>query len=103
LARRKRRKRRVSYKRNKYLGKRVKDVNKPGLDSYSEARGIADKIVQDYRRGRISYRTAMSRMNLLELIIKKDSDFRGKRKARAYIDKKRKELQRIHDSRNPIK
>jgi len=101
MARRRRTKKRK--RRNVYLGKRVKDVGRRGLSNYREAKGIADEIVADYRKRKITYRTAMSRLNLLELVIKKDSDFRGKRRARAYVDKKRKELQRIHDARNPIK
>ena len=82
-------------RRTVYLGHRVPDIGKAGLDSIKEVEGICKSIINDYRRGRISYRTAMSRLNLLELIIKKDSDFRGKRKARAIVDEYREELRRL--------
>lgn len=73
-----------------YLGHRVKDTRKPGLDSVREAKDIAKAILRDYKRGRISKRTAVSRLNLLELIIKKDKNMKAKakREARKYIDKK---------------
>ena len=70
-----------------YLGHRVPDTGKPGLDSAKEAKAIARAILRDYREGRIDKRTATSRLNLLELIIKKDKDMKGKKEAREYIDK----------------
>ena len=70
-----------------YLGHRVPDTGKPGLDSAKEAKAIARAILKDYKSGKIDKRTATSRLNLLELIIKKDSDMRGKKEAREYIDK----------------
>jgi len=75
-----------------YLGHRVPDSKKPGLDNPSEVKGITQKVLQDYKKGRISYKTAMSRLNLLKLIVKKDSDFRGKRKAYKIIDHAREKL-----------
>ena len=80
--------------RTVYLGKRVKDVNKKGLDSESEVRGIAKNIILDYQKRRISYRTAMSRMNLLELVIQKDSKIPSskKKKFRSIVDKYRERL-----------
>ncbi|RLG82805.1 MAG: hypothetical protein DRO40_06715 [Thermoprotei archaeon] len=80
---------------NIYLGKRVKDTRKKGLDNLNEVRGIAKSILQDYRRKRISYKTATSRMNLLKLIVSRDSDFQSpKKKARAkrIVDRYRKRL-----------
>ncbi|MCD6301073.1 MAG: hypothetical protein J7L82_03270 [Staphylothermus sp.] len=79
---------------NVYLGKSVKDVNKKGLDSLSEVEGIAKNIIKDYQQERISYRTAISRMNLLELVVSRDSDFKGakKKKARKIVDKYRAKL-----------
>jgi len=70
-----------------YLGHRVPDTGRPGLDSAREAKEIARAILEDYKRHRISKRTVVSRLNLLELIIKKDKDMTGKREAREYIDK----------------
>ena len=81
---------------NIYLGKRVPDIAKPGLDSTKEVSGICKSIVRDYKSGRISYKTAMSRLNLMELIIARDSDFtfnaRKERQAREIVEKYRKKL-----------
>lgn len=60
-----------------YLGKRVKDTGKKGLDSVSEVRRIRDAIIKDRQSGRISLRVAASRMNLLKLAVMRDRDFRG--------------------------
>ena len=70
-----------------YLGHRVPDTGKPGLDSAKEDKAIARAILKDYESGRIDKRTATSRLNLLELIIKKDKDMKGKKEAREYIDR----------------
>ncbi len=82
--------------RNVYLGETVEDIGKPGLDTLKEVRDICDAIIDDCITGRISYKTAMSRMNLLELVIVTDSRFIGERqrKARDIVDRKREELQR---------
>ena len=78
-----------------YLGKSVEDTGKKGLDNLREVRDIAENIVEDCVSGRISYKTAMSRMNLLELIVSRDKDFYGakKSKARAIVDRYRARLQ----------
>jgi hypothetical protein len=80
---------------NVYLGKRVEDTGREGLDNLREVRDIADNIIDDCTSGRIDYRTAMSRMNMLELIIVKDSKipYHLKGKARTIVDRKREELQ----------
>ena len=66
------------YKRNKYLGKRVKDTGKPGLDNLSEVERICKAILQDYKKGRISRKTANGRFaRLHNAIIKRDSDFKN--------------------------
>lgn len=82
----------------KYLGKSVRDTRKPGLDSIREVRDIARAIIDNYEAGNISYREAMSEMNLLELAVSRDSDFTGKKKkkAREVVDKYREELMREH-------
>ena len=69
--------------RNVYLGKRVPDTGKKGLDNVREVRGIRDAILEDRRKGRISKRTAASRMNLLKLAVMRDRDFRGLKRRRA--------------------
>jgi len=84
-------------RKNIYLGKRVRDVRKPGLDSVREVRGITREIIRDYQQHRISYRTAVSRMNLLELVVKKDRDFQGRKEAqvKGIIDRARARLMRM--------
>jgi len=77
-------------RRNVYLGKKVRDVRKKGLDTISEVKGIRDAIIEDRRKGRIDARTASSRMNLLKLVVSRDSDFqvaKKKRKALSIVDK----------------
>jgi len=66
-----------------YLGKRVRDTGKKGLDNLSEVRGIRNAIISDYKRGRIPKRKATRRMNLLKLIVMRDSDFKGAKRKRA--------------------
>lgn len=58
-------------RRNVYLGRKVKDVKPRGLTHLKEVRGIARAILRDFKAGRISYRKAMSRLNLLSLVAKK--------------------------------
>lgn len=88
-------------KGNIYLGKRVKDTGRPGLDNIKEVRGIANAIVRDYKQHRITYRTAMSRMNLFELVVTRDSDFTGRKEtiARRIIDQARERLMRMRKRR----
>ena len=77
-----------------YLGHRVRDTGKAGLDSIREVRDIAKAIRQDYRMGRITRATAMRRLNLLELAVSRDRDFTGRKKskARRIIDKIREKI-----------
>jgi len=78
----------------KYLGKRVKDIGKKGLDRPSEVKGIAEAILRAYKNGEITYRTAMSELNLLELIVQSSSKFTAeqKKRLRSLIDKTREKL-----------
>jgi hypothetical protein len=82
-----------------YLGRRVPDTGEKGLDSVEECKGIADAILEDYESGRISYKTAMSRLNLLELIAEKNSKFTSSEAAqcREYVDEVREELMSMHE------
>ncbi len=84
-------------RRTVYLGHRVKDTGKPGLDNPKEVKGITNAVIEDYKSGRISYRTAMSRLNLLKLVVKKDKKFRGKRKAYREIEQAKKRLKRMRE------
>jgi len=77
-----------------YLGKKVEDIGEPGLDTVEECKAIADAIYEDYQSGEISYRTAISRLNLLELVAARNSKFTSEeeRECREYVDKVREEL-----------
>jgi hypothetical protein len=81
-----------------YLGKRVEDVGEEGLDTVEECKAIADAIYEDYMDGRISYRKAISRLNLLELIAARNSKFTAGEEAecRDYVDKVREDLMAEH-------
>jgi hypothetical protein len=76
-----------------YLGKKVEDIGEKGLDTVEECKGIADAILEDYESGAISYRTAMSRLNLLELIAERNSKFTSAEaeECRDYVDKVRED------------
>ena len=60
--------------RYKYLGKRVKDRGKKGLDSAREFYDIMKAIERDYKAKRISAKTARGRLLLLyRLSLKKNN------------------------------
>jgi spore coat protein CotH len=82
-----------------YLGKKVPDIGEKGLDSVEECKGIADAILEDYENRRISYRTAMSRLNLLELVAEKNTKFTSYEavQCREYVDEVREELMAMHE------
>jgi len=63
--------RKKSKSRNVYLGKRVRDVNGPGLTNSSEVRGIMRAILRDRKSGKINSRKARGRLLLLYLLVKK--------------------------------
>jgi len=94
---RRNRRMKYDYSKNKYLGKRVRDINRPGLDSIREVKDIANAIVKDYQAGKITYRTAMSRENLLSLAVARDRDFKGKKlqEAKRAIEEARRKLRRL--------
>lgn len=87
--------------KNVYLGKSVPDICRPGLDQRREVRGICNRILEDYHSRRISYSKAMRRLNLLELVIQRDSSFteEEKRRLRADVDAFRRELMNVHYNR----
>ena len=68
-------------RRTVYLGHRVKDTGKPGLDNLSEVRRISQAILRDYKAGRIDKKTASGRFaRLHNTIIPRDPDLKGKRR-----------------------
>jgi len=66
-----------------YLGRRVPDTGKRGLDNVREVRGVRDAIIKDRKAGKISKRTAASRMNMLKLAVMRDRDFKGTKRQKA--------------------
>jgi len=65
-----------------YLGWRVRDTGKAGLDSVSECEGIAKAIYRDYKAGRLTRKQASGRFaRLHNTIIPRV--FRGRKKERA--------------------
>lgn len=81
-----------------YLGKRVKDVGKKGLDRASEVEGICKAIISDYKRGKIDYKTAMARLNFLQTtVIPRDKKMSSTEKKRALsiVRKYKKRLQSL--------
>ncbi|MEM3870962.1 MAG: hypothetical protein QXE05_00130 [Nitrososphaeria archaeon] len=89
---------RYYHGRNVYLGTRVPDIRRPGLDHPREVKGICSKILEDYHSKRISYKKAMRRLNLLELVIEKDANFseEEKKRLRADVDYFRQVLMDAH-------
>lgn len=58
----------------KYLGKKVKDKRKMGLDSMYDFYDISSAIMQDYKKGKISKKVAQGRLLLLyRLTFKKNN------------------------------
>lgn len=81
-------------RKNIYLGRRVKDRGKRGLDRLSEVEEICKAILSDYRNKRISYRKAMARLTFLETtVIPRNKKLKGKkRKALAIVQKYKNKL-----------
>jgi len=52
-------------RKNIYLGRRIKDIGIKGLSHKKEFEGIMLSIIRDYKKGRISKRTAQGRLLLL--------------------------------------
>ncbi|NJE04183.1 hypothetical protein [Thermococcus sp. MV11] len=83
--------------RNIYLGRRVKDTGKKGLDNLKEVEDLCKAILADYHRRRISYAKAMRRLVFLRTtVIKRSEKLAGKkRKAYAIVRKYEEKLRRL--------
>ena len=79
-----------------YLGKRVPDTGKKGLDNVKEVEGISKAILRDYETGKIDRAKAARRLNLLKLVVMRDRDFRGAKRLKAIkiVDKARNKMGR---------
>jgi hypothetical protein len=89
---------RKARNRNVYLGKRVPDRGEKGLDTLSEVRDICKAILEDYKKKRIPYATAMRRLVFLETtVIPRDSKMSGEKKKKALriVDEYKKRLMRL--------
>jgi len=84
-------------RKNIYLGRRVKDTGKKGLDNLREVRDICKAILNDYKRGRIPYAKAMRRLVFLRTtVIKRSEKLIGKkRKAYAIVRRYEEQLRRM--------
>lgn len=86
----------------KYLGKKVEDIGREGLDRIEEYKAIADAIINEYRAGKISEKTARGRLLLLyRLTFKKNNSKIARYSAstlarvRKYIQEKMRTLDEI--------
>ena len=71
-------------RRTYYLGHRVPDRGEPGLSSLSEVEGIAKKIYEDYKAGRLTKKEAHGRFaRLHNTVLVRDSDFKGEKRKKA--------------------
>ncbi|WP_456478224.1 hypothetical protein [Geoglobus ahangari] len=77
-------------RRNKYLGTRVPDVGKRGLDSPSEFEAIMREIERDLRNRKISMQEARGRLLLLYRL----SDPDNNRKVKGWSPQTRQRIQR---------
>jgi len=76
----------------RYLGKKVKDVKKKGLDALSEYKGILKSIKKDYKAERISEKTARGRLLLLYRLSFKKNNSKIKDVPAEKLRKLRKEI-----------
>jgi hypothetical protein len=81
-------------RRNKYLGRRVRDTGLKGLDQPREYRGIIKAILEDARRGRISRKTAMGRLLLLYKLTYPEHNSKASRIPAGTRDRLRSEIKR---------
>lgn len=89
-------KRRAKKRKNIYLGTKVKDIGRKGLDTLKEVEDICKAIIQDFKSRNISYATAVKRLIFLKTtVIKRNSKLKGKKKkAYAIVDKYLKRIKR---------
>jgi len=89
-------KRRAKKRRNVYLGTKVKDIGRKGLDTLKEVEGICKAILKDFKTHKITYAKAVRRLVFLKTtVIKRNSKLQGKKKkAYAIVDKYLKRIRR---------
>jgi len=90
--------------RNIYLGKTVRDREPRGFSSITEVEDTCNAILQDYWYGRISYTKASRRINYMDRIVDRDSDFTGMKLKRAHrvISTYKKRLKELKADRDRV-
>lgn len=73
----------------KYLGKKVKDISPKGLTHPKEVRAIMKAILNDYKKKRITRKTALGRLLLLYRLtfVKNNSKLKASRRTRIELRK----------------
>ncbi|WP_297499448.1 hypothetical protein [Thermococcus sp.] len=89
------RRKKASEKRYKYLGRRVKDRGKKGLDSASEFYDITKAIMRDWKAGRISAKTARGRLLLLYHLSFKKNNSKIKHLSNKTLQRIRKHIKNL--------
>lgn len=91
-------KKKAKRKKNVYLGTKVKDIGRKGLDTLKEVRDICRAIIDDYKKKRIPYAKAMRRLVFLQTTViprnSKMSDSK-KKKALDIVERFKKRLMRM--------
>lgn len=78
----------------KYLGKKVKDRRKMGLDSMYDFYDISSAIMQDYKKGKISKKVAQGRLLLLYRLTFKKNNSKIKHLDAKTLNKIRKKIKK---------
>ncbi|RLF66768.1 MAG: hypothetical protein DRN30_01520 [Thermoplasmata archaeon] len=84
----------MTMAKTKYLGKRVKDIRKKGLDTLSEYYNIMKAVIKDYRSHRISRNVAKGRLLLLYRLSFKKNNSKIKHLATKSLNALRQKLKK---------
>ena len=82
-------------RRYKYLGKRVKDRGRKGLDSAREFHDIMNAIIRDWKRGKISTKTARGRLLLLYRLSFKKNNSKIKHLQNSTLQRIRRRIKKL--------
>lgn len=69
--------------KNKYLGSRVKDTKEKGFDSRREISDTLDLVIKDFKKGKITRKTANGRFWRMRQIIRRSNNFSGEKEEKA--------------------
>ncbi|MEM5806391.1 MAG: hypothetical protein QXO07_01305 [Candidatus Aenigmatarchaeota archaeon] len=79
----------------KYLGKKVKDIGKKGLDKVIEYKKIANAIYRDFKKRRISKKVALGRLLLLYRLTFKSKNRKIRNVSNSTLKKLRNYIRKI--------